>query len=236
MNVRRMRWAWLLIGVICSIGWAQTPTAPKFPALSGRVVDQANILDTATRQRIDTALAAFESASSIQLVVATFPDLQGYAIDDFGYQLGRNWGIGQQGKNNGVLLIVAQAERKVRIEVGYGLESKLTDALSENIIQSVILPQFKSGQFAAGVEQGSAAIIQALNGEYQPIPTRRDTQSGRPNAPPVFFVLAFIVIALLRSIGRRGGFYPGGFGGGGGGGGFRGGGGGFGGGGASGGW
>jgi uncharacterized protein len=220
---------------------------PKFPPLTGRVVDAANMLDAAERQQLESQLAAFEQASGIQLVVATLPDLQGYEIEEYGYQLGRAWGIGQRDKNNGVLLIVAQAERKVRIEVGYGLEGALTDALSSNIINTIIVPQFKTGQFAAGIEQGAQAIMQALRGEYQPRIANNDGQGHLSGM--LFWLLLFGVVVIFLGgmggggfgggYGRRGIFYPIGMGGGGfggGGGGFSGGGGSFGGGGASGNW
>lgn len=238
--------AWLLLLVALAL---PALAEPRFPPLSGRVVDTAGMLDAAATQRLDAQLAAFEQASGIQLVVATLPDLQGYAIEEFGYQLGRSWGIGQKDKNNGVLLIVADAERKVRIEVGYGLEGTLTDALSATIIQNVIVPRFKTGQFEEGIEQGTQAIIAALRGEYQPPPRPKKSSE----APGGLLILLLMVVALmfLRGFGGggpggfgsgrggRGVFLPGGFGGGGGGfggGGFSGGGGGFGGGGASGGW
>ncbi len=225
------RWLWLLI--LCGAGFAIAE--PQFPALSGRVVDTAHLLDAGAVQQLDAKLAAFEQASSIQLVVITLPDLQGYEIEEFGYQLGRFWGIGQKDKNNGVLLIVAQAERKVRIEVGYGLEGTLTDALSANIIQTVIVPQFKSGQFSTGIEQGAQAVMAALQGEYQPQPQRKKSPQSRGSL--LIFMLMIIGMMFLRSFGggggRRGGLIlPGGLGGGG----FGGGGGGFGGGGASGNW
>ena len=220
---------------------------PQFPPLTGRVVDTAKMLDTSEQQRLEAQLNAFENASGIQLVVAILPDLQGYAIEEYGNQLFRHWGIGQRDKNNGVLLIVAKGEREIRIEVGYGLEGTLTDALSANIIYSVIGPQFKTGQFAAGIEQGAQAIMEVLRGEYQP----REVRSKRRPAAGgmVFWLLIFgIAMIFLRGLGggggfggygRRGVFYPGGLGGGGfggGGGGFSGGGGSSGGGGASGGW
>ena len=218
---------------------------PKFPPLTGRVVDAANMLDANAQQQLDAQLAAFEQASGIQLVVATLPDLQGYEIEEYGYQLARAWSIGQRDKNNGVLLIVAKAERKVRIEVGYGLEGALTDALSSNIIYSVIAPQFKIGQFAAGIEQGAQAIMQALRGEYQPR-AARSNERGHVGGMLFWLLLFGIAVIFLRGLGggggfgggRRGGFYPIGMGGGGGfgGGGFSGGGGSFGGGGASGNW
>jgi len=238
------RYLLLLLLFVGAVGAAGAE--PKFPPLSGRVVDSAGMLDSGAAQQLAAQLNAFEQASGIQLVVVTLPDLQGYEIEEFGYQLGRFWGIGQKGKNNGVLLIVAQAERKVRIEVGYGLEGTLTDALSANIIQSVIVPQFKSGQFAAGIEQGALAVMAALKGEYQPQAQRGNSQQGRGGL--LIFFLMLIGVIFLRSFGgggpggfgRGGGlFLPGGFGGGfgsGGGGGFSGGGGGFGGGGASGNW
>ena len=110
--------------------------APKFPALTGRVVDDAHVLTDQTKGDLDQKLAALEAKTSRQLVVVTLPSLQGYEISDYGYQLGRAWGIGQAKLNNGVLFIIAPNEHKVRIEVGYGLEPVLTDALSEVIIQA----------------------------------------------------------------------------------------------------
>ena len=240
------RWFVAALLALC-VCWLQGAWAQQFPPLTGRVVDQAGMLDGAARQRLNSQLEAFDNASGIQLVVVTLPDLQGYPIEDFGYQLGRHWGIGQKGKDNGVLLIVAQAERQVRIEVGYGLEGALTDALSANIINTVILPRFKAGQFEDGIEQGTQAVMAALKGEYQPRPVRTADKRERGGAF-FFLMLLFIAVIVLRSFGgpggfggggfgRRGGvFLPGGFGGGGGGGGFGGGGGSFGGGGASGGW
>lgn len=229
---------------------AAAQAAPEFPKLTGRVVDAAGMLSVEQRQRLDSQLEAHENASSNQLVVVTVPDLGGYDIESYGYQLGRHWGIGQKQENNGVLLIVAQQERKVRIEVGYGLEGTLTDALSANIIHGVILPYFKRGQFAGGIEQGATAIIEVLGGQYE----MRERNSERRSDSSDWLLLIFILIILGFNVlpmifptphssgGRsasRGGF-GGGFGGGGGGGfgggGFGGGGGGFGGGGASGGW
>lgn len=223
---------------------------PKFPALSGRVVDEAGLFDGAAKQQLAAQLEQFEQISSIQLVVVTLPDLQGYPIEDFGYQLGRHWGIGQKGKNNGVLLIVAQRERTVRIEVGYGLEGTLTDALSSNIINAVIVPQFKRGAFVEGLTAGAQAIMAALKGEYQPQPVSKSKSQNR--APGLFIFFMIFMLMMLFGGRGRGGFLPGlltggvigglgrgGFGGGGGGfggGGFGGGGGGFGGGGSSGGW
>src|SRR6185312_11422951 len=156
-----MRLIAALIAFLCLFtpAWA----APHFPALTGRVVDGANILEPATKADLDQKLSALEAKTSRQLVVVTVPSLEGYEISDYGYQLGRAWGIGQNKLNNGALLIVAPHEHRVRIEVGYGLEPILTDAFSEIIIQTQILPDFRKGDFNAGVEKGVDALIQQLS-------------------------------------------------------------------------
>jgi uncharacterized protein len=138
--------------------------APIFPALTGRVVDEAGILSPATRGRLDQELARHEQGTGEQVVVVTLASLQGYTIEDFGYQLGRHWGIGQSGRDNGALLIVAPKEHKTRIEVGYGLEDRLTDAQSRIIIEQVMLPAFRRGDYDTGVLDGTAAVLRVLGG------------------------------------------------------------------------
>ena len=149
-------------------------TEPKFPTLTGRVVDDAGILNLTTRNELTDMLAAHEHTTGEQVVVVTLDSLQGYTIEDYGYQLGRHWGIGQKGKNNGALLIVAPNEHKVRIEVGYGLEGTLTDATSRTIIETTILPSFKRGDFNAGVFAGRQSIL-----KYS-APTMSSSQATRP--------------------------------------------------------
>jgi uncharacterized protein len=236
---------------------------PKFPELTGRVVDDAHILPADTKAQIEQELADLEQKTTDQVVVVTLPSLQDYDIADYGYQLGRKWQIGQKGQNNGVLFIVAPNERKVRIEVGYGLEPVLTDALSSVILQTRVLPRFREGDYAGGVKSGVDAIVEQLTmdrGEAM----KRAQAAAKPKAeinPIAIALIGFFVFFVLSSIlrafaggGRRyhgdGGLLPiliwsmlgsgrgggGGGWGGGGGGGFSGGGGSFGGGGASGGW
>ncbi len=147
-----------------TVGWAGA-AEPDFPPLSGRVVDAAGILSPKTSSDIAQMLAQREQATGDQVVVATVNSLQGYAIEDFGVQLGRHWGIGQKGRDNGAILLVAPSERKVRIEVGYGLEARLTDAQSRVIIDQVILPAFRRGDFDSGVRAGAAAMLKVLGGE-----------------------------------------------------------------------
>ena len=234
---------------------------PTFPPLTGRVVDDAHVLSPQTQADLTTKLTALEQKTGDQLVVVTLPSLQGYEIEDYGYQLGRAWGLGEKGKNNGAILIVAPTEHKVRIEVGYGLEPVLTDAMSSVILQEQVLPKFRSNDVEGGVVAGTDAIIAQLN--LDPAQAQANAQAAaqaparHPNPIPVIFLLIFVFFMLrsLFSIGRRGGgggfwalpflfmgggggggSYGGGGFGGGGGGGFSGGGGSFGGGGASGGW
>ncbi|KPQ30828.1 MAG: Beta-propeller domains of methanol dehydrogenase type [Porphyrobacter sp. HL-46] len=134
---------------------------PEFPELTGRVVDNADILSPEAEAALTAKLEALETQSQRQLVVATIPDLQGYDISDYGYQLGRFWGLGDAERNDGALLLVAPNDRKVRIEVGYGLEGYLTDALSALIIQNQILPRFRDGDFPGGIAAGTDAIIRS---------------------------------------------------------------------------
>jgi uncharacterized protein len=232
---------------------AQTAFAAlTFPALTGRVVDDAHILSASIAVQIDHKLADYEQATTNQIVVVTLPSLQGTSIEDYGYQLGRNWGIGQKGKNNGVLLIVAPNERKVRIEVGYGLEASLTDAQSRNIIENSILPEFRAGRMEKGVKLGADNIIATLKGdaiETAAPTTPAHSKSAHAQEYSDIIILIFILICMagvlsshsvMTTGGRRYGptYFGGGSSGGfsGGGGGFSGGGGSFGGGGASGSW
>jgi uncharacterized protein len=154
----------LLILLLLSLAPPALASEPRFPPLTGRVVDDAGVLDAWTQSELSDMLATHEGETGEQVVVVTLSSLQGYSIEDFGYQLGRHWGIGQKGKNNGVLLIVAPKEHKVRIEVGYGLEGELTDAASSTIIQNYILPSLKRGDYNAGVPAGTTSILQVLGG------------------------------------------------------------------------
>ena len=144
--------------------------APQFPALTGRVVDEAGILTPAFKTEISAQLAAHEQSTTNQIVVVTLTSLQGYDIADFANQLFRHWGIGQKGRNNGVLLIVVPNERKLRIEVGYGLEGALTDAESHSIIERAIKPPFRQGNYEQGIRAGVGAVLAAIEGEYQATP------------------------------------------------------------------
>jgi uncharacterized protein len=261
-----MRRAPILIAAVVLSFATVAAFALDYPPLSGRVVDQANVIPVQNRGALETKLKELEDKSSIQLVVATVKSLQGGDVETYANGLFRFWKLGQTQKNNGVLLLVAPAEHKVRIEVGYGLEGTLTDALSSVIIASAIIPRFKAGDFSGGIERGVDGIINVLSGDsagwQAKVDVRREDASSDFNKlfPILFFLLVIFICWYLihhagggptgRGTGRRRGvpiFIPyggpgwgsgwgGGGLGGGFGGGFAGGGGSSGGGGASGSW
>jgi len=169
--------------------------AINFPALTGRVVDNANILSPQTEKILTQKLKAFEQNTSNQIVVVTLKSLQGHSIEDYGYKLGRHWGIGQKGKDNGVLLIVAPNERKVRIEVGYGLEGTLTDAKSFLIINDIIIPYFKKGDFDKGILKGTEAIMETIKGTF-----KADNKKNEDDFSLYYFLAIFFVTLFGRFI------------------------------------
>ncbi len=204
----------LLLGLV--LFWAALPAFAaeiKFPALTGRVVDDAQLLSPEQEQALTGKLAALEQQTGDQLVVVTLPSLQDQEIEDFGYQLGRHWGIGQKENDGGALLIVAPNERKVRIEVGYGLEGVLTDAYSSLIIRNDILPAFRQGDYAAGIIAGTDAIIAQLTADPAEAQARAAeaksaaSEREKPILPAliIFLIFFFLFISLVGAAagGRR---------------------------------
>jgi uncharacterized protein len=179
----------LLWFLLCAVVPA---AALDFPALSGRVVDEAGILDQPAREALAAKLADLEAKTTHQLVVVTLKSLQGTSIEDFGVQLGRRWQIGQKDKNNGVLLIVAPNERKVRIEVGYGLEGALTDALSRVIIENAIIPRFRANDIPGGIARGVDDLIQVLEGDQ----SWQQRITRRPEPPSNWFPLLVVLVVF----------------------------------------
>lgn len=158
------------------------------PTLAGRVVDNANILNESTKTTLNNMLKNEETNSSNQIAIATIKSLHGYHIDDFSIELARKWALGQKGVDNGVLLLIAPKEKKIRIEVGYGLEGALTDKISHEIIMYTITPHFKKGDFDGGVLQATKEIIQAIKGEYKP---KRSSSKGQSFPIFIVFMLGF---------------------------------------------
>ena len=203
----------LLVGLWLAVLVAATPAAAQtFPKLTGRVVDQAHLLTPAQLVDISSKSEALEAASGRQFVVATVNSLEGRTIEDYGYRLGREWGIGQEQKDDGVILLVAPNERKVRIETGYGARVFLTDAVSSVIIREAILPRFKAGDMGGGIVAGSDQIIQLMQLPPEEAAKRaqeigatesRRGQSGAGFIPVIFIVVIFFVI--IGSIASRAG-------------------------------
>ncbi|NTW56279.1 MAG: hypothetical protein HGB20_04450 [Chlorobiaceae bacterium] len=223
--------------------------ALQVPALTARVNDYASMLSAQAKADIEQKLKQFEAEESTQIVILTVPSLQGDVMEDFSIRVAEAWEIGRKGSDNGAILIVSRDDHKVRIEVGYGLEGRLTDLLSGRIIHDEIAPSFKAGKFDEGFEKGVSAMMDAVRGEYKGKPAAENSDDA-PSVPLLLLILIIFFIYWIMQLrrGHRGGGFmgPGGMGGwymgggsGGGGfdsGGFSGGGGGFGGGGASGDW
>jgi uncharacterized protein len=253
--MRTLRGLWLALGTALALCVVTAAAALDFPALAGhRVVDEAGVLSPATSSKLTALLAEHERQTSNQVVVVTLKSLRGTSIEQYGYQLGRAWGIGQKGTNKGALLIVSPGTHDVRIEVGYGLEGTLTDAQSKLIVENVMLPYFRKGDYDGGLLNGTITTLQALGGHPSatasaPLAdTGDDTGGGGSHIPIIFIVIVLWIVFgrffwplfFLGGLGGGRGWGGGGFGGGGFGGGssggFSGGGGSFGGGGASGHW
>ena len=220
----------------------------QVPPLKARINDYADILTSSQENQLEELLAKAETKTASQVVLLTVSSLDGDALEDFSIRVAEKWKIGQKGLDNGVILLIALGEKKIRIEVGYGLESVLTDLKSGYIIRNIITEKFKKGDFFEGIYQGLNAINGIITREYEIPPEqlakyKKAQKRGKSVFFPFLFVFIIILLAnIFRGGRRRGGsvFWGGGFGGGSGGGigggGFSGGGGSFGGGGASGGW
>ncbi len=162
----------LFVGVLICAFAAQAQAEPNYPSLTGRIVDQVGLLSSADRAQIETELAKLEGTSTDQLAIVIVNSLDGYSIEDYAIGLARKWGIGQKDKDNGVVLLVAPTERKVRIEVGRRLEPMLTDTMSKLIIQNAILPGFRRGDFAGGIRAGVRDIKDVLLGDAEAVAKR----------------------------------------------------------------
>jgi uncharacterized protein len=238
--VRRAAALLTLLVVLFAAGSPALAADLKFPTLSGRVVDDAHVLSSSQQAALTDKLKGLEDKTSRQLVVVTVPSLQGAEIEDYGYKLGRQWQIGQKGTNNGTLFIIAPNEHKTRIEVGYGMEGTLTDAVTSVILQSQVLPRFKAGDVPGGIEAGTDALIQQMSldpseAEQKAAEAKAQLEQGqdqgyhyvkhRSNPLSAIFTILFVLVVFGGIFGRRrgggiGGLWPllflGGLGGGGG--------------------
>jgi len=173
------------------------------PQLRGRVNDTANLLSPEAAARLEQKLAGFERESSNQVAVLTIASLQGDDIDQFAIRVAEQWKLGQQGKDNGVLLIIAQAERKVRIEVGMGLQGVLPDITASRIIREVMRPHLKSGNFDQGIHAGTDSIIAATRGEFKASPQDAGRRPHKKRSSfPTFLVITLVVAVVCGMISR----------------------------------
>lgn len=250
----RKRHVALLIGLVLLAVTAGSLRALNVPQLQGRVNDYAGILNNGEKSQLESYLASVEDKTTAQLVLLTIKSLEGESLEDFSMRVAEAWKIGQKGKDNGVIMLVAVQEHAIRIEVGYGLEAVLPDGKCGTIIRQVIVPEFRGGNYYAGINSAFQTMAQVIGGDSSQIQEleKQDKSSahsgGGFSCAFLFFILIMIIVLKALSPCRAfrsftsgsggwtshsgGGFFSGG----GGGGGFSGGGGGFGGGGASGGW
>lgn len=199
----RVKTSFRVIAVLLALfGWLGAASALEVPAYRGYVNDYAGMLTPETIGQLEQALAGFDKSDSTQVAILTIPSLEGGALEEFSIKVVEKWGVGSKGKDNGVLLLIAKQERKVRIEVGRGLEGVLTDLISGRIISQVITPAFKAGQIDQGVMAGAAAIIQATRGEFK-ADARRGGGRGEPSPLFKFAVLAIIATAFIGMMSRK---------------------------------
>ena len=206
-----------IAGLLLALLAAGPAFAQTFPKFTGFVVDAANVLSPTQEAALTAKLDALQKTTGRQLIVATIPSLQGYPIEDYGYRLGRSWGVGLKDIDNGAILIVAPAERKVRVEVGYGLTPVLTDAFSSVVINSIVLPAFKAGDLPGGIAAGADALIQQLSLPDAEAKAKLDAAvavhdrarkggGGFPLGLAFWgIVAAFVILSMLRSGGGGGG-------------------------------
>jgi len=172
------------------------------PPLTHRVTDLTSTLDAQQTQTLESRLASFEAQKGVQLAVLIVPTTQPETIEQFGIRIVEAWKLGRKGVDDGALLLVAKDDRTLRIEVGYGLEGVLNDATANRIIDEVIVPRFKRGEFYAGIETGLAAMMQVVNGELLP-PPRHGSASGKYDIESMLFVafgLVVVVGGMLRAL------------------------------------
>ena len=200
-----------LIAVMCAAilpAWAEKPV----PQLTGRVVDQANMIKAADEASLVARLEAHEEATGNQVVVLTVNSLEGDSLEDFSLRVARTWALGQKDRNNGVLFLIAKNDRKMRIEVGYGLEGTLTDAVASFIIRQTVTPMFKQGLFNGGINAGTGQIIDVLESDEAALEQWKDRASGSdPDWPFYLFIAIWLMIffgsivsnILVRMFGRE---------------------------------
>ncbi|BCW92867.1 MAG: hypothetical protein KatS3mg007_0761 [Thermoanaerobaculum sp.] len=189
-----MRRFFAFAALVCA---AVAAAALEVPYLSGRVNDLVGLLNEETRARLEQKLAGLEQATGAQMAVLIIPSLEGESLEDFSHRVASTWQLGQKGKDNGVLFLIAKNDRKMRLEVGYGLESVLTDATCRRILDNLVRPRFRAGDFAGGIEAGVEAVAKVIQGQALPEEAQK-TRKEKPGGELGFFgTLFFLGIFLL---------------------------------------
>ncbi len=195
--MKRSLTALFALAIVFSLFAVRSAIALEVPPLSGHINDTAEMLSPRSAADLEQLLTSFEASDSTQIVLLTIPSLEGAVLEEYSLQVAEQWGIGQQGKDNGALLLVSRDDRKMRIEVGYGLEGSLTDMTAGRIISRVIVPRFKEGNFDQGISDGIQAMIQAVKGEFTaPPPSKRQASGSDPAG------LLFLLFFVYSMIGR----------------------------------
>lgn len=188
-------------GTLLFAGFAFAEKAVPF--LSGRVVDEASMIPQDVRDRLELRLRDLEQATGSQVAVLTVESLEGEVLEQYSIRVAQTWKLGSREKDDGVLLLIAKQDRKMRLEVGYGLEDRLTDLLSRRILDDVIAPHFKAGQFGTGVEDGVKAIAATVQGQqvaWPAPPVRAGGSSGIPIVARLFFGGMFVLVVGVFSV------------------------------------
>lgn len=207
VTLARWLWVFLLAGLVIT----PPATALEVPPLKERVNDLADLMHPSTQRQLETALAQLEKSDSTQVVVLTIPSLEGEILEEYSIRVVEQWQIGRKDVDNGVLLLVSKNDRKIRIEVGYGLEGKLTDLTAGRIIRNVMVPQFKMGQFDQGIIQGVSAIVAVVRGEFTaPVTPKRQRRQGGTSPGVIGLIALIFFINMLGRIKRSLGAVAGG--------------------------
>lgn len=205
-SCQRILFSFVFAFLILTLFFILAPAANALdvPKLQGRVNDYAGMISPQTKSSLEQQLKALEETDSTQIVIVTIPSLQGEVLEVFSIKIAEAWKIGQKGKDNGVILLVSKNDRKIRIEVGRGLEGTLTDLQAGRIIDYVITPRFKEGNFDGGFSGGISAIIAAIKGEFKvtPVPGSFPTETGIPTFMIVLIIVVYIAIFFFGKISK----------------------------------
>ncbi|MEO6539140.1 MAG: TPM domain-containing protein [Ferruginibacter sp.] len=190
------------VGAYCQSGFDVKELLKPRTGKQELVNDFANVLTPDQKQALESKLVAFDDSTSTQIAVVIVPNLNGNDVGDFNTELGRAWGVGGKEFNNGVILLISKEDHKLNIATGYGIEGVLPDVTAGEIINGIIVPNFKGNDFYRGIDEGTDAIMQAVQGKFH---TARERNTGGPSGFKIIFIIIIIIVFLAMSSGRGGG-------------------------------